>query len=167
MKRAGAAAAMFATAVVFTVAGCMTGAIPSAGKAAPASPSTPAAPTAKRRELAPAAPMVFARCGAWTAGDERIVLLDGDAAELVRTAKVPIEVRLAGGHVVGEAVAVALFEDRRTLVAAVRLDRRGAAAFMGGGCRELDASFEAERRQGALVPVAVDHFTLCEKGRWL
>lgn len=54
----------------------------------------------------------------------------------------------------------------REIVAAVRLDRRGAAAFMSGGCRELDASFEAERRQGALVPVAVDHFTLCEKGRW-
>ena len=164
MKRRNVAAAMFATAAVLTVAGCLTGAIPSAGKATPAAPEAPAA---KRRELAPAAPMVFARCGAWTAGAERIVLLDGDAAELVRTAKVPIEVRLASGAVVGEAVAVALLEDRRTLVAAVRLDRRGAAAFMSGGCRELDASFEGERRQGALVPVAVDHFTLCEKGRWL
>lgn len=169
MRRRNAAAAMFATAAVLTVAGCLSGAIPSAGKASPtspAAPTTPAAPAAKRRELAPAAPMVFARCGAWTAGAERIVLLDGDAAALVRAAKVPIEVRLASGAVVGEAVAVALLEDRRTLVAAVRLDRRGAAAFMSGGCRELDASFEGERRQGALVPVAVDHFTLCEKGRW-
>lgn len=156
MKRASAAAAMFATALVFTVAGCLTGAIPSAGKATPA---------AKRRELAPAAPMVFARCGAWTAGGERIVLLNGDAAELVRTAKVPIEVRLPAGEVVGEAVAVALLDDRETLVAAVRLDRRGARAFMRG-LRDLDASFEGERRQGALVPTAVHHFTLCEKGRW-
>jgi hypothetical protein len=147
---------MFATAVVFTVVGCMTGAIPLAGKATPA---------AKKRELAPAAPMVFARCGAWTAGAETVVLLNGDAAELVRTAKVPIEVRLPAGAVVGEAVAVALLEDRATLVAAVRLDRRGAAAFMRG-LRDLDASFEGERRQGALVPTAVHHFTLCQKGRW-
>ena len=161
MKKASAAAAMFATAVVFTVVGCMTGAIPSAGKATPA---------AKKRELAPAAPMVFARCGAWTAGGvggttETVVLLNGDAAELVRTAKVPIEVRLPAGDVVGEAVAVALLDDRETLVAAVRLDRRGARAFMRG-LRDLDASFEGERRQGALVPTAVHHFTLCEKGRW-
>ena len=156
MKKASAAAAMFATAVVFTVVGCMTGAIPSAGKATPA---------AKKRELAPAAPMVFARCGAWTAGAETVVLLNGDAAELVRTAKVPIEVRLLAGEVVGEAVAVALLDDRETLVAAVRLDRRGARAFMRG-LRDLDASFEGERRQGALVPTAVHHFTLCEKGRW-
>ena len=156
MKRASAAAAMFATAAVFTVVGCMTGAIPSAGKATPA---------AKRRELAPAAPMVFARCGAWTAGAETVVLLDGDAAELVRTAKVPIEIRLPAGDVVGEAVAVALLDDRETLVAAVRLDRRGARAFMRG-LRDLDASFEGERRQGALVPTAVHHFTLCTKGRW-
>ena len=156
MKRASAAAAMFATAVVFTVVGCMTGAIPSAGKATPA---------AKKRELAPAAPMIFARCGAWTAGAETVVLLNGDAAELVRTAKVPIEVRLPAGDVVGEAVAVALLDDRETLVAAVRLDRRGARAFMRG-LRDLDASFEGERRQGALVPTAVHHFTLCQKGRW-
>ena len=155
-----AAAAMFATAIVFTVAGCLSG------------PSKTAKPAAvpKTRELAPAAPMVFARCGAWTAAGadgrtERIALLNGDAAALVRAAKVPIEVRLPGGGAVGEAVALALLEDGETLVAAVRLDRRGAAAFMRGK-RALDASFEGERRQGMLVPTAVDHFTLREKGRW-
>lgn len=159
MKRASVAAAMFATALVFTVAGCLTGAIPSAGKAAPAA----------HEELAPPNPITFATVGSWTAGGRdgatvRIVLLPGDAAALVRAWRGPVEVRLADGTRAGEATAAALLPDGR-LRAAARLNRAGARAYMGGS-RELDASFVAEDRGGALVPVAVDHFTLCGKRRW-
>ena len=127
------------------------------------------APAAEAEELAPPNPITFATVGAWTAGGRdgatvRIVLLPGDAAELVRAWRGPTEIRLADGTRAGEAVAAALLPDGR-LRAAARLNRAGARAYMGGA-RELDASFVAEDRGGALVPVGVDQFTLVPRGRW-
>lgn len=143
-----------------------------------------AAPAPAARALAPAAKMEVATCGVWTATlatedgprDGFVVIDEAMVAALVadweRRGRPPVAVRLAGST--NEAgVAVALAATNRALVASVRLDRTGAAAFMGGRTA-LDAKFECARltmhgprgqTRPAIAPVRLAWLELTEPAR--
>ena len=110
---------------------------------------------APAEQLAPPVAMPALRCGAWEAvlatpdgprGGFVVVdeaMLGSLVADWEGRGRPEIEIRLPGSTN-RAGVAVGFGATNRTLVASVRLNRTGAAAFMGGRNR-LDAKFECDR----------------------